>query len=506
MASLAEFLKGTVGDSLNKVLQPSGLLPGALLVLLNLGFVLPAATTEEVPVAVRLSELDSGWQAVVLGALILGVGFLVLSASNVVLDTLTGATWRPALVARVLRKARDMGRARLKARTTRDARRGDESTEQLDWHLHTRRAPAGQDSSSTALGDALLAAGDATSDRYGLRMATLWEPLRAALDRDNVAVTAADAEKAVLSLAGNLTFVLGIYAVESAVVLSLLHHWNDVLMSLLVLPVAYVAYRVTVVKAISWADAVDTVAALHRDTLRERLGMRKPRGFADAHRQFEQLSAFMPGTAAPGDDMFEASRADVEAPDGLLADLASAPARTPAAGVDAREHCADVRCLLVATCADAEDHEHDEISVSDARVPHLRAVPAGLDDTRATLVPGSPDALRGRFDGLGSGDTRERAFALPRWTVELSDRLTGRVEEPDERRLEVAVTVPGDKEVADGTLTLFHALARDGRVTATSDGRALKETTAPSGASRWKLGRRPPDGLLRVELRIEART
>src|SRR5215207_7748731 len=110
MSSLAEFLKGTVSDSLAKVLQPSGLLPGALLVLLNLAFVYPAAHTEKVPVAVSYAALDSGWQAVVLGTLMLGIGFLLLSASSIILDILSGRVWRSALSSWVLRALRNLQR------------------------------------------------------------------------------------------------------------------------------------------------------------------------------------------------------------------------------------------------------------------------------------------------------------------------------------------------------------------------------------------------------------
>jgi len=282
MSSLAEFLKGTVSDSLAKVLQPSGLLPGALLVLLNLAFVYPAARAEEVPVAISYAGLASGWQAVVLGTLVLGIGFLLLSASSVILDILSGRVWRSALSSWALRWLRDQQRDGLEGRLRRAQNVQSKpltaaTVEILEWERRTRFVPERRASTATTLGDVLVAAGDATNRRFGMRMTSLWEPLRASVARDNLAVAAADEEKAVMSLSGNLAFVLGFYVLEAAIVLALLRHWNDVLMSLLLLPVAYAAYRITVTKAISWTDAVDTVAALHRDELRRQMRLREPR-------------------------------------------------------------------------------------------------------------------------------------------------------------------------------------------------------------------------------------
>ena len=48
---LAEFLKGTVDDTLTKILKPAGVIPGGLLVLLNLAFVVPRLNDAEVGLA-----------------------------------------------------------------------------------------------------------------------------------------------------------------------------------------------------------------------------------------------------------------------------------------------------------------------------------------------------------------------------------------------------------------------------------------------------------------------
>jgi hypothetical protein len=81
--------------------------------------------------------------------------------------------------------------------------------------------------------------------------------------------------------------------VVQAAVATLLEREGAVLASLLGLPLVYVAYRVTVTKAISWTDAIDTAVALHRDELLKEVGARTTAGAADQHAILEGLSEFM---------------------------------------------------------------------------------------------------------------------------------------------------------------------------------------------------------------------
>jgi hypothetical protein len=53
MPALAEFLKGTVKDTLTSLVQPPGLVPAAVLILLNLGMIAPRAKDEELGLAFR---------------------------------------------------------------------------------------------------------------------------------------------------------------------------------------------------------------------------------------------------------------------------------------------------------------------------------------------------------------------------------------------------------------------------------------------------------------------
>ena len=102
MPALTEFLKGTVKDTLTSLVQPPGLVPAAAFILLNLGVIGPRAKDEKLGLAEAYYGLDDAWQAVIVASLILVVGYVLLSASSMVLDTLSGRTWRTSLLATTL--------------------------------------------------------------------------------------------------------------------------------------------------------------------------------------------------------------------------------------------------------------------------------------------------------------------------------------------------------------------------------------------------------------------
>ena len=76
-------------------------------------------------------------------------------------------------------------------------------------------------------------------------------------------------------------------------ILTLYGYPDAVLLSVLALPAAVAAYRVTVTKAISGVDAIDTAFARNADTLFEKLGTTKPADGAARRKKLERLSDFM---------------------------------------------------------------------------------------------------------------------------------------------------------------------------------------------------------------------
>jgi hypothetical protein len=535
MSSLAEFLKGTVSDSLKKLLQPAGLLPAALFVLLNLAFVYPAAVRENVPIALSYQSLDQGWQAAVLATLGIGLGVLLLSSGNFALDTLSGRTWRAAVSFWALGGARDVQRRWLRERieqmadeparaeqvgtmpTPVPARR--ESLELLRWRLRSRFAPEHEHpddsghSSGTSLGDALRASAWMTSQRYGMDMTVLWEPLQALVaqgdtgaddagNAKDAAVASANDEKAVLNLVGTLTVTLVFFVVEAGVVLGLLHHWQGVLTSLLALPVAYLAYRIAVTKAISWSDAIDNVAALHRDKLRPAFGLPEagdPESYAETRREFRELSYFLRwgGDGVRPVALPPAARSADVLTGNAAATLSATSRQEPPPGTEAREHEAFVRHVLVTAREGCGKCESEAVSVlvHDPLVPHVTTPPG----QEATIVPeeGEPDGILWRFGSLTRGTTDVQTYELPRWRAKLENHATMTVAEPSPESLRVTIAGPVD---AGTKLKIWHVLGAT-RVALLTPSGAVTEAPSTSGGSHvWRLPEVPACDVLKLAI------
>jgi len=465
MPALSEFLKGTVNESLTKILQPAGLIPGALLVLLNVGFVLPRASEEKVGVATAYSGINEGWQVVVAASLVLLVGFLLLSASGAVLDTLAGRTWRTSIVARLLRWVRCRRRSalaqRIKSVEASGARADIERLDDLLWRLRSRTAPAGRSSAPTALGDVLLGAEHGIKARYGLGLAALWEPLRASVAADDPAASAADDAKATLDLMANLTFALLLFVLEAVVVYTLFEDPRAVLLALGGLPIAYVAYRVTVAKAVSWCDAIDTTVALHAHELLEKLGIRNATSGADRRNLLDRASDFMLRDVAD-DALFgvpAAAGPDVTTSPNLTVEVHEREERSPATSDEpAAEQRASIAFNLFVTRA-----KHmttwtttGTLLFEDARLPRFRAKP----DTAEDLIRGANavtgDALRWAVIVVGGGTTT-LSFRLDHWRIAVDQGLTVTVKtltDPATRFLTVHNGTDADVEGA--LLRVFH--------------------------------------------------
>ncbi len=521
MSSLAEFLKGTVNDSLKKLFEPAGILPAGLFVLLNLVFVYPAADRENKSLAETYKHLDQVSQAIVLGVLIIGLGVVLLSAGNFALDTLSGRTWRGALLYSLGSRLRDRQRDRLTKRIGRLAATESKATvrgetpDMLRWRLRSRYSaaperqhpPGNRASSATSLGDALRASEWMTTDRFGIDRTVLWEPLRAAIAGDygapapgegpkDTAVRAVEDEKAVLNLVGMLTVVLGSFALEAAVVFGLLGHWSAALHTLLVLPGAYVIYRIAVTKAISWGDAIDNVVALHRDKLRALLGLPEPDGPdvpEAARRQFRELSYVMRW----GGDVTRQSTPSAPESEVLSKNasrqISSAIDQRPMPGGMAAEHSSAVHdVLLVTRTSDGHRRESVSVLVRHRLTPRLLRVPSGAlllngDDERA-------DGLIWRSRPLGRGATERFDYKLKRWKARLRGGGRMTVEEAGPETLNITVHGPVG---ARRRLRVWHTLAYARKAVLIEPQASFLEARPRNGRCTWALPQLNPGAIAR---------
>ncbi len=97
LPGISDFLKSTFDESLKKLIQPNGLIPAAIFLLLNLLLIfLPIADADYNAVA-WFYALSDPWKLVIGTALLLVLGYLLASLSSSLLKVMTGELWANSL-------------------------------------------------------------------------------------------------------------------------------------------------------------------------------------------------------------------------------------------------------------------------------------------------------------------------------------------------------------------------------------------------------------------------
>src|SRR5919197_2336262 len=102
MPAIAAFLKGTVSESLTKLVQPAGLVPATFFVLLNLAFIYPTAQEDKVGIAQTFHDLAGVWQTITPASVIFALRYILFNNANVITETLSGENWRNSVLGTVL--------------------------------------------------------------------------------------------------------------------------------------------------------------------------------------------------------------------------------------------------------------------------------------------------------------------------------------------------------------------------------------------------------------------
>jgi hypothetical protein len=423
--ALSDFLTGTVSDSLAKLVQPVGSFPAAVFVLLNLAFVYPSARADHVRIAERFSDLDQGWQLVVVASAILVLGYLLLSVSSIVVQLLGGQGWRETLLHHVLVRRAKKRRAKLAA-----AAQGDEAV-LAQWRLATD-FPLAERVEATALGNSLAATQDVINDRYGIDIAALWSDMEAATPADSSVLASVKDERAGLDLLANLTVALAAFTVEGVLFFDAHRAWTSALLSLLVGAAAVVAYRAAVAKANSWGVAVSTVFDLEREKLWTALGLRAAPSASEKRDLWQKASKFFLPLARDDEPPPEVPSAGVlfdalEAPLTLqTTENVTARALSRAIVADAPFVADDLSIWLVyaeyvlaATRTEsllAFGGVDAAVAAADAAVKRVAAVD-GPDGAMATVLrnPDGSDLLLWRFQRVAPGGEQTVSYRLPIW-------------------------------------------------------------------------------------------
>jgi hypothetical protein len=303
VVTITDFLQSTFGNNLGKGLQPAGLAPAAILVLLQVVFILPTLLNHNAAVALALLSLGPAWQAVLLSATVLIASYLLAATSNLILKLVSGETWGVSPILGRLLLAREQ--AKLKALADpgpRAARDAEAASAQLNARMALVTGyPAGrQYLTPTALGNVLNAVAGYTWQRYRIDLRALLPHLQTAMGEDGVLLARLNNEKATLDLLVNLTFVLGLAGAENVLVQSAFGQWAAAWLALPLFLAGYAVYWAAVSQAHTWADLIGMVFDLHREKLRCLLNLRPFLSPADERQVWEQVSDWLLWGDPPG--------------------------------------------------------------------------------------------------------------------------------------------------------------------------------------------------------------
>lgn len=450
MTTLAEFLKGKVDESLTKLVQPAGVVPAMLFVLLNLAFIYPPLKGE-IGFLGAFGDLDTTWQAVVAAALIVFLGYILLSASTTVLDTLAGENWRHSPLYKWLsdreRRSLEVGgklawegvagtreeiNDRWEVRASYPIKSGESAREKVE------------DVGPTALGNVLHAGGRLIFERHGIDPSALWSQMEAVVPKDADVRAAITDAKASLDTLANLAFVLGVFAIEGALLFSLTSEWTSALLSALVLVPAYAVYRAAVAKARGWGDTMAVVFDLYREELHKQLELRKYTSASDERALWGKVSRlFLWGrehVEAPADDVFKAEPSPAPTP----ATITSSPNLkltrhleeafdVPGANTDPGARRGRYVGYEFVVTRRAGQRADGFIAVTDKRVvrivnvPTPTVIPDDIPPPTGEINPpdmSAPSTLLWQLPRLAAGASFWLSFTLPIWEFEATPGLT----------------------------------------------------------------------------------
>lgn len=495
MSAIADFISGTVNESLKKLLQPVGLIPAATFVLLNLAFVYPTARAEGLPLARAFASLDGAMQAAILGLLTLALGYFLLSASATILDILGGQVIRGSVTYSLLVWWQ---------RRRRDYLLSDEPSNR--WYVSKRfylpREGDEREPLPTALGNVLVATQGTVARRYGLDMAALWSQLVATPElKEMPARTVVEDERAARDTLANTAFILWLFALEGLVFFTFQNEPEHALYSLIAVPAGYVVYRFAVSKAHAWGAAVETLIDLHREKLHAALHLAKYENLTAERRVWERAARFFVTTddrETPSDDVFE--RADAPTVTALPAGDLTIPEPVSAIvdGVEPRDGSSWLRwveyVVLVSKKSTATPATKAEVLVDDPRVEWI--------DPDEVIRPGmpTPEVVRGSSGNqrllwtlnLAPGEAISLRYRVPLFKLrgETDDGTAVEVGIEPLPAVGFALDVPAD--VARLRVTRFAAgdgrpelaVGDKGELPESGDGRTYVWTT-PEGSSVW---------------------
>jgi hypothetical protein len=357
LSTVSDFLSAVAKESLQKPLQPAGLIPSAVFVLLNVLLVYPVLLAGNLGPAIAVSDLDVAGQSALLVLLILVLSYVLLSLSAGTLRRFTGEQWSRSWLACLgrgiekgrrdsvptwhayeqlrtdvqgeaeahedaERKAKEQDEAEwaagtpeeagtaaaARAKTERDAKKREAKKERLltklayyryrRWYA-TNNFPAEEGTlAPSSLGNVLNATASYLWERYRIDFTALWPYMDVVVaQKDPVLQQRLQDDKAAQDALLNLSIILAVFSCEYLLVRVFLPApaiWRLFVPVAVAMFLAYVVfYRAALSKARSWSQGIQMAFDLRRDDLRQSLGVRAFKSRADERRVWSEVSKWI---------------------------------------------------------------------------------------------------------------------------------------------------------------------------------------------------------------------
>lgn len=497
LPAVSELFKTSFDESFKKLLQPAGIVPGGLFILLNLGAIYPALSERKVSAITAFDALTDPWKVVVVFVVILFTGYLVLAFSASTARLATGELWRRAPLWTVLQQREVAARAALLAQAS-DPARTQAERDELRYEVEVRY-PDEEYVGPTRFGNTFAAVADGVWNSYRIDLSATWSQMRTVLKADAArekALTDIDAAKTDLDTLLNVGVVLALFAFEGLFLFVPLGSPSFGIWAIAALLLAYGSYRAACVRAIAWGDGIQAAYDLFRGDLGKALGVRQAKTVGEQRLLWEQVSR-----ALLWDDQSDAlyiepkvEGAQFVASDALRIEDFSTPladAVTDASPMNVgRRWWIEYRLLIAprprrsgTTAATANSY----LQVSDPRLPGKLPAPTGplypLPPGVAVSVvnsnqpnPLAPDPTVWTINGLTLGQAVLLAYRLE-WEFEVSGQVAG---QPPAKGATITIVAGADKGVQAPRQYEIHVTNRAGNAQTLS--LTLRDTRRTNGA------------------------
>lgn len=311
---ISDFLKDTFTDNIKGLLKPANWLTAAILLILNLLFIFPALIDKNVIPLSVLTELNTSLQFSIAIVLVLVIAYLFSTLKKSTYKLMTGDFWLGSpFLGPLFQKAKqevkegannankvkaqggDVLAALNEAPISKEAAMTSQhlpsaenlavGTRKTDVDLHEYRG-------YTRLSEELKKIDIEIWEKHRINYKYLWPYMQNVL-AEKQELGRIGSEEDMLDFFINLSFVLALFAVEQALVQFFWQQGLAVLWVWVFLALAYSVYRAATSKANSLGDMVAYAFTMHRDKLREQLGLRQFRDSDDERRVWQQVSRWL---------------------------------------------------------------------------------------------------------------------------------------------------------------------------------------------------------------------